>query len=144
MAGSWEFTDHTADVGILARANSSGDAIGTAGVALFDLMVGQSTIRQTTTREIAVAGLDLADVLVAFLNELLYLFEVEGLVFGRFEVTLSADGTRLRAVGHGERFDPSRQEVKIGVKAATHHLAVVEPDRAGESGGWVARAIVDV
>ena len=143
MAG-WEFSDHTADVGLVGRGESPDEAIAAAGAGLFDLMVGNESIHESLERRIEVAGFDETDLLVAFLNELLYLFEVERLVFARFEVSLAPSGGTLTAVGHGERFDPKRQTVRIGVKAATHHEAAVEPDNADGRGGWVARTILDV
>lgn len=144
MTGSWTFTDHTADVGIAGTGDSAAEAIAAAGAGLFDLMIGSDSIRETSRREVEAAGLDSTDLLIAFLNELLYLFEVEGMVFRRFEVVLADEGRRLRAIGFGERFDPARHEVRIGVKAATHHAAAVERESSDGQEVWIARTIVDV
>jgi SHS2 domain-containing protein len=140
----WEFTDHTADIGLLGRGDSPGAAIATAGAGLFDLMIGHDRIRERIQRDISVAGYDLTDLLVAFLNELLYLFEVEYEVFARFDVAVSPTGDSLKAVGYGEKLAPSRHTVRIGVKAATHHAAAVERTIADGEVGWIARTILDV
>jgi len=144
MSGRWEFLDHTADVGVVGYGETPAEAFASAGVGLFDLMIDLSRVQATAGRRIEVAGDDLPDLLVAWLNELLYLFEVEGLVFARFEVELKDAGRRLVATGYGERFDPSRHEVKLGVKAATYHQAAVELVAGDPAGRWQARAILDV
>jgi SHS2 domain-containing protein len=140
----WEFTDHTADTGLLGRGGSPGAAIAAAGAGLFDLMVGHGSIRELRRRDVSVAGYDLTDLLVAFLNELLYLFEVEREVFARFDVAVSPTGDSLSAVGYGERLDPARHTVRIGVKAATHHAAAVEQVKLAGGEHWVARTSLDV
>lgn len=143
-ASDWEFTDHTADVGLLGRGDTPASAIAAAGAGLFDLMVGHASISETTQRRIEVAGYDLTDLLVAFLNELLYVFEVERDVFARFDVSVTAEGDSLTATGFGERLDPKRHTVRIGVKAATHHAAAVEKLTRDGADVWVARTVLDV
>jgi SHS2 domain-containing protein len=76
---------------------------------------------------------------VAWLNELVYLFDAGGLLFHRFEV-LELEETRLRARCHGEQADPSRHRLRTGVKAATYHQ--LEVRRAG--GGWRVRVFLDI
>ena len=144
MPKRWEFFDHTADVGIVGYGETPAEALASAGVGLFGVMTDLSRVQETAVRRIEVAGQDLPDLLVAWLNELLYIFEVDGLVFARFEVELKDEGRRLVAIGYGERFDASRHEVRLGVKAATHHLAVVEPVAGATSPTWRAMAILDV
>ncbi len=144
MPKQWELIDHTADVGLVGYGRTPAEAFASAGAGLFDLMVGVAGVRETTSRRIEVAGLDPADLLVAWLNELLYVFEVDGLVFARFDVELHDGNRRLVATGHGERFDPSRHAVRLGVKAATYHQAAVEPADGDPDRRWRARVILDV
>ena len=144
MKGSWEFVEHTADVGLLAHGRDAAEALANAGAALFDLMIGLSEVSEGCARRIEVVGSDPADLLVAWLSELLYLFDVEGLVFRRFEVTLVEQDWRVVAVGRGERFDPSRHELSLGVKAATYHEAALERVVDAPEPRWRARVILDV
>jgi SHS2 domain-containing protein len=51
---------------------------------------------------------------------------------------MSEDGMKARA--WGERLDPKRHEVKIGVKAATYHKLIV----AKEGEGYKVQVILDV
>jgi SHS2 domain-containing protein len=57
--------------------------------------------------------------LVVFLNELLYLWDAEKFLPGRFSV--SKERGRLVVHATGEIFDPGRHPVKKEVKAATYH-----------------------
>lgn len=150
MEGRWEFAEHTADVALVAYGADLPTLFASAGLGLFDLMVetGAATGepkrgREDVARRIEVAATDLPDLLVTWLNELLYLFEVEGVVFTRFQVSL--DGTsRLAGMGYGEKLDPKRHAVKVGVKAATYHQVAVEREARRDGPRWRAQVILDV
>ncbi len=82
---------------------------------------------------------DAEALLVAWLNELVYLFDTEHLLLRRFEI--EALGQRsLRARVFGEPADPERHEIKTGVKSATYHGLAIRRTRSGYS----ARIILDV
>jgi SHS2 domain-containing protein len=76
---------------------------------------------------------------VSWLNELLFILDVEGLVFRRFEVMELTD-TGLRARCYGERLDARRHNLKGGIKAATYHMLRV----AREDDVHSIRVIFDV
>jgi SHS2 domain-containing protein len=84
----------------------------------------------------------LESLLVGFLNELLYLHEVKGKVYSRFEVYIIGDGDawKIKGKAFGEKINTKKHAIKSGVKAASYHqLKVVE-----ENGAWVAQCVVDV
>jgi SHS2 domain-containing protein len=118
--------DHTADVGVRAWGPDLPAAFAHAARGLFSLLVPLAAVRETTAREIAVAAGDPESLLVAWLDELLFVFETEGLVFARFEVALPS-ATTLAATAHGEPFDPARHRGGVVVKAATYHQIAVDP-----------------
>ena len=60
-----------------------------------------------------------------WLNQLVYLFDVENILFNKFEITTITD-TGLKAECYGEKVDKSRHELKIGIKSATYHMLNVE------------------
>jgi SHS2 domain-containing protein len=63
---------------------------------------------------------DTVALLVKWLNELLYEFEVGRLLFSGFTVVMQGD-TRLTAECSGEKYDPARHRIHREVKAATYH-----------------------
>ncbi len=137
-APPYEFFDHTADIGIIARGRTLAESFANAGVALFALMTDLDRVEERVAVPIEVTADDLEGLLVAWLNELLWYADAEGLLFKRFEIH-EISPTRLRATAYGERKDPSRHVFHLYVKAATYHQAAVSVN-----GGAQVRVIVDV
>lgn len=130
MAKRFEVIDHTADIGIAAYGADLKEAFANAAYALFSLMVDLKGVGDASCHEVEVTAEDRVELLVAWLNELIYLFEVENVLFKRFEIG-ELNETRLRASCYGEKIDPERHKIKIGVKAATYHMLKVEERDVG-------------
>ena len=123
--GGFEYMDHTADVGIVATGEDLKEAFAQAACGLFDFMADLSVVREAETRDVSVTAPDRDALLVAWLNELLFLCEVEHRYFSRFEI-YELEETSLKARCYGEEFDPARHRLKSGVKSATYHMIQVE------------------
>ena len=137
----YELLDHTADVGLDARGATLADVFAQAAEGMYALSVEPAGVREVEQRTVEVAAEDRERLLVAWLLELLFLTESEGLVFGRFEVEGEGEGeTRLRGRAWGEPLDPDRHELGVAVKAVTYHLLEV----AAVDGGYRARVIFDI
>jgi SHS2 domain-containing protein len=138
VPASFGYFEHTADVGIVARGATLAEAFTQAGFALANLLVANDTVRPLVWRDVALDGEDLEDLLVAWLNELIFLFDSEGFLPTRFDFSrIGPKGLEARL--WGEPFDPQRHSLRTGVKAATYHQVAVE---LGDD--VVVRAIVDV
>lgn len=114
---------HTADIAveIVARDESG---LRAAGIdALRELLVGSSPVRALAERPIEPRGRDVAERLVRFLEEALYLYAAEQFVPGR----VGPAGVL------GEPFDPARHTALREVKAVTYHGATVRRRNAGLS-----------
>jgi len=127
MAKRFEVIDHTADIGIAAYGADLKEAFANAAYALFSLMIDLEGVGDTICYDVEVTAEDRAELLVAWLNELIYLSEVENVLFKRFEIG-ELDETRLRASCCGEKIDPARHKMKVGVKAATYHMLQVKEE----------------
>ena len=125
MTKRFEIIEHTADIGIAAYGSDLKKAFANAAYALFSLMVDLKGVSDTICREVEVTAENQEDLLVAWLNELLYLFEVDNVLFRRFTVGELSE-TRLRSRCYGEAIDPMRHKIKMGVKAATYHMLKIE------------------
>ena len=125
MEKRFEVIDHTADIGIAAYGANLREAFANAAYALFSLMVDLDNVADAVCYEAEVTAENREDLLVAWLNELIYLFEVEYVLLKRFEIDELSE-TRLRARCFGERIDSERHKIKIAVKAATYHMLKVE------------------
>lgn len=134
----FEVFDHTADIGILAHGSSQEEAFVNAARGMFSLITDLDLVKEVEARDVEVQAVDRELLLAAWLSELLFLFEVEYLLFRRFQVEFPAPG-RLRGVAWGEKIDPRRHPIHMGIKAVTHHMLQVEK----EDGYW-ARVIFDI
>lgn len=138
-AAGFELTEHTADVGIHAWAATEAGVFEQAALALCSLLCDPATVepRKAVGLEAEAPLHDL--LLVAWLNELVYRFEADGLVFHSFAIDVLGART-LGATAFGEPIDPARHTVRAAVKAATYHgLSLRE-----EGNGWEGTVILDV
>jgi len=134
-----EFFEHTADLGLRARAGNLGDLFAEASRALFSAVVENlGTVAASQRLEIRIAGADKEFLLFDWLKALLYHFDAEHLLFSRFEVEVGEGG--LIGAAWGEPMDPKRHELNHEVKAITLHGLKVEQTAEG----WLAEVIVDI
>ena len=125
MEKEFEIVDHTADVGIIAYGASISQAFTNAARALFSLITELDNVEEVVYRDIELVAPDQESLLVEWLNELIYLFDAENIIFKRFDIT-QLNSTRLKARGYGEKVDSSKHKLKTGVKAATYHMLKVD------------------
>ena len=131
MGKEFEIINHTADVGIIAYGTDMNQAFANAARALFSLITELDVVEEALYRDIELAAPDQESLLVAWLNELIYLFDTELLIFKRFDIT-ELSHTQLKARGYGEKVDRAKHTLKIGVKAATYHMLKVEQNNGGK------------
>lgn len=102
-------------------------------------MVPPEQVRVMTNREITVEGHDRVSLLISWLNELIFLFDTDFLLFRDFEVSFISE-TRLVARASGEAYDAQRHELSSAIKAVTWHEAAI----SHTENGYKARIIFDI
>jgi len=108
--------EHTADLALKVHGHSLKEVFINAACGLFSLMADLENLAPSVSREVHLEAPDRESLLVDWLNELLYLHEVEEEIYTRFEIeTLSS--TTLSATVWGTKTKVS----KLTVKAATFH-----------------------
>ena len=142
---SYRFFDHTGDFGVELTAPGRAAAVAGVARAFLDLLTGApDAVAERAERAVAVHGLTAADTLVAFGNELLYLFEGEGFLCARFVPEVVEDEV-IEGVARGEPFDPDRHPIARPIKAVTYHTAELALDeRAAPDEQVRARLIFDL
>ncbi len=136
---SYEYFEVEADVGVRAWGRSRAEAFAHAAEGMFALVVSPDTVEARETREARAQGDSPEALLVNWLNECLYVHEIEGFAVARVEVDTCRDNL-VHGLLHGEALEPARHPVGTIVKAATHHQVEVR-----ESAGRVdVRVVVDV
>ena len=121
---NFEYFDVTADIGFYAFGNSLEKAYENAASAMFNVMTDVNTVKPTQKREFKVESEDLVSLLYDYLEELLFLFDVELLFFSKFEVViekLSEESYKLNCTAYGEEVNWEIHPRKSEVKAITFH-----------------------
>jgi len=139
MKRAFEIIDHTADVGIVANGADVEELFSNAALALFSLMTEPESVEEKLRLDLMVSAEGRDSLLVEWLNELIYVFDVKHILFRRFDIG-SLTPHHLEARCYGENFDPGKHRIKVGVKAATYHM--LKLDRNGD--GYRAQVILDV
>ncbi len=138
MAKEFEILDHTADVGIIAYGADLKQAFANAARGLFSLITRLGDIREALHRDIELSAEDVESLLVGWLNELVYYFDTEGILFRRFDI-IELNNSHLKARGYGEKADSSKHELKTGVKGTTYHMLKIE-----KNNGYRVQVIFDI
>ncbi len=131
--------EHTADVGIRARAENVEELFAEAARGLFTLMIENlDAVRTVEEVTFQVKADDVEELFHDWLAELLFAFNARRLALAEFHVQLAA--SELTATARGEPIDPTRHEIAVEVKAITWCGLKVErqPD------GWLAEVVVDI
>jgi len=135
----FEVLDHTADIGLIIYGDDLKALFGNAGEAFFHLITDLRKVRRRIERRITIGGESLDRLMVDWLSELLYLHDVENLLFKGFNVeSVGEDG--LKAMVKGEPFQEGVHVIKTEVKAVTYHRIEVRK----EKGRWRAQIILDL
>ena len=121
----FELIEHTADIGLIAYGRTLAEAFANAAYGLFSIITQPETISETESRQLTLSEDDPEALLFEWLNRLIYFFDVEMLLFKRFDIT-SFNGHELKATCYGEKYDPTRHQLKTGVKSATYHMLKVD------------------
>jgi SHS2 domain-containing protein len=135
----FEILDHTADIGLVIYGENLKALFENAGEAFFRLITDLRKVRRRIERRINIGGESLDRLMVDWLSELLYLHDVENLLFQGFKVeSVGKDG--LKAIVKGEAFREGVHVIKTEVKAVTYHRIEVRQ----ENGRWRAQIILDL
>jgi SHS2 domain-containing protein len=135
----YEYFDVAPDVGVAAWAEDLPGCLRQCALGVFNLIVATDAVQPLETREVSARGASVDVLLVNWLNECLYLHDLEGFVVS--DVTRPEVGANwVHALLRGEPVDPSRHPRGTVVKAASFHgLEIVETaDRLS------ARIVLDI
>ena len=124
----FQLIEHTADTGLVAYGSSLAEAFANTAYGLFSIIAELNKVREVESRAVAVSAEDAEALLFNWLNHLIYIFDVEYLIFKRFDIT-EFTKHNLKATCWGETYNPSRHQLKLGVKSATYHMLKVDREK---------------
>jgi protein archease len=134
-------------VELTATGATLSEAFARIALGLFAAAVDPATVSEDDSREVRAHGVGPSALLQAWLQECLYVHEVEGFAcraieFAVFDTTPGAGGEtlRLHAILRGEEIDPSRHAIRHAIRNVSSRGLAVESEPAG----FRVRATLDV
>ena len=82
----YEYLEHTADVKFLAYGKTLEEVFENAALAMFNVMIDTGKISGGLIKNVYLKSPDLESLIVDWLSEHLYIFEVDEIVFSKFHV----------------------------------------------------------
>ena len=135
---SYRVIDVAGDIGLRAEGKTIEECFVNAGLGLYSLITDISLIELEEKKEISLSEETLEEMLVSFLNELIFHFDAYGFIGKSIKVKIKENS--LKAEVYGEFFNPEKHERRLLVKAATYHNLVLKKD----NNLWIAEIIFDI
>jgi len=123
MTIRYEIIDHTADIGIKAKGVTLEELFTNAAYGMFDLMVLRPKKPDSAGvlhKNITINSVDKEHLLVKWLQELLYLFDRDGIIPLSYKF-ISLNDTELGSNVEVYKIESETIQLKHQIKAVTHH-----------------------
>lgn len=121
--------DHPSDVGIIACGKTREEIFENAAYGMFASMANLDKVSPKQKFDIKVTGEDAENLLVNWLNELLFHEDAKKVLFKEFKIRKMTD-TSLEAEVWGERINLNVHEMRRPVKAATYNQLHIDKNQA--------------
>lgn len=128
--------DHDADIFLEVYGASREELFNNAARALTSFIADPEGITPSSVKEVVVTGN--GELLVNFLNEIIYIWETQRFIPADISVVFNDHG--LTAIMRGETFDEARHVTKEELKAVTYHKFSITED----GGVFRATILIDV
>ena len=129
----------SSDLAIKALGKSQAELFANSAFALFDLLTDTGKVEVRERMPLEVEGADRDDLMVNWMRELLYLFQVSGYLLKEFQVREVKD-THVLAEVCGEKYDPDRHEIQREIRSVAYHQSRME--KTGDQ--WTAQIIFEL
>ncbi len=139
---SYELIDHTANIGIRAFGQTLEQMFAHMALGMFGQMVDLSLVTGQQKKKIIVEAADEEELLVEWLNELLYLYLVKKYAFNIFKINKILYRQKLEAEAYGIKLTKKNQTSikKKEIKAATYHQLKIKQ----ENGVYIGEVLFNV
>ena len=138
----YEEIEHPSDIGLRFRGENLEELFANAGLGMFSLITDISRVEPAQNINIELPGeRSNEDLVIMWLEKLLYFFEVENMAFSRIRVKKSGS-SGLIAILYGEKIDYKKHNIINSIKAPTYHMLSIFKD--ADSGIWKGTVIFDV
>jgi SHS2 domain-containing protein len=128
----YEQIPHTADIAIRVYGKDLKELFTNAAYGMFDIIADLEGLKSSVSIDIDLKAPSKEELLVCWLDELLYNFYTKGIIFVKFDVSfLSKEQLMVKA--YGRHIGENRNRLKTEIKAATYHDLHIEEGPDGLS-----------
>lgn len=136
----YEYLDHTADMGIRGFGKTFLEAVINVARGMVAVIHKPEQVVPREERAIEVTAATLEDLVVQFLNQLLYLHDTERFIPKEYQLELIPNVFGIQGIIRGEIFNPKKHTIYDEVKAVTYHQLLVEQ----KDDEWMIQVICDL
>jgi len=135
----YEQLPHTADIAVRIYGGDLKELFTNAAYAMFDIIADLEGLKSSVSADIDVKAASKEELLISWLDELLYNFYTKSIIFFSFDIS-SISESRLIAKASGRHVGENRNRLKTEIKAATYHdLEIKKKDE-----GYTVDIVFDV
>lgn len=142
VAAKFELFDHTADIGITIFGPSVSDVFEQAARGMFSVIFHESEpkIEAKGVYEIKLKSKDLEQLMVDWLDEILFIFSTEHIVMSEYKINIDSKKITLDAMVSGEIVGNDILLRTCEIKAVTYHMLMVKQI----NNHWEAKVLFDI
>lgn len=128
----YEQLPHTADIAVRVYGKDLKELFANAAFSMFDIIADLEGLNESVSVGVELKAASREELLIAWLDELLYNFYTKGIIFFRFDITLLSEEL-LSAKAYGRHVGENRNRLKTEIKAATYHDLNIRESNEGYS-----------
>ena len=139
----FKILEHTADIGIMAYGKTKREVFINSAKGMFEIIAGNNNdiANNNFSCKVNINAEGLEDLLVAWLNELLYISETKLVILNKFKIK-ELSIKNIGAEVEGVKITRSGRKIEKEIKAVTYYLLEIKKDE--EKGFWSAQVIFDI
>ncbi len=139
----FKILEHTADIGIMAYGKTKREVFINSAKGMFEIIAGNNNgiANNNFSCKVTLKAEDLENLLVAWLNELLYIGETRLVILNKFYIK-ELSNFQIKAEVEGIKINPPSVKIEKEIKAVTYHCLEIKKDE--EKGFWSAQVIFDI
>ena len=138
-----KWINHPADLGFVAYGENIKELFKNAAWGMLNIITDLKKVSIKTTTKINLKANNPEELLIIWLNELLYYYNVKKIIFNDFELK-KINKTHLCAHARGEKINLFKHKINTEIKAATYHQLKITHFPNHKIYHWQAQIIFDV
>ncbi len=143
--GKFNFLDKlvTADIAFEAFGKNLSELFQNSAQALNEVMVDTKTVSPKLKKVLKLQNAELNNLLVDFLNEIIYYKDTDSMIFSKFKVKVEQKDKLWHVTAEiaGDKIDWQKHKLLADAKAATWHMFKLEQ---GKGKIWRAQVVIDI